>query len=1339
MGHPLAADSSELASAMPKLHAFAGNVTLTQITDTVYRADGSKAKGTLLISWPAFTTATQGVVAAGSLTVQLGPEGLFSAKLAPTTGSTPTGVYYRVVYQLESDTSKEEYWAIPATDSTTISAVRAKLVPANVAAQFMTRDQGDSSYVHAEGDQTVKGTKTFTEPPTVPDPQKASDVANKAYVDANAGSGNLASPPPIGSVTPNVVNATAATARSVNGVINPAAFGKADLAANVAAAISAYGCSSNTLCNFTLPPGAYSLASTLDFTFPVRIQGSGTGTTRIRPAASLSGAAIKFESSQTVASGLSELTIDMANVPGGNALVVAGAAYSQFRNLEITYPGGCSSTGTAFTASTSGGLQVDTLVISNPGTGVVLQGDGGQESHLNRVQVNSAKTRSFDLQRTTTTDVGGLYLNELRMTDPGNCDPQHFRAKSTVPNTQDPFWCHDCVADGGGGAGIELENMQKMQFEGGWITGAPAVKTTNVTELGLQGVQLYGGDALQVNGALAKLTMSGNWGYISGYVVDFMPGASPSQIAIDSSENFLSSAYGFGVTSNRPDLLANSGSQHQISTNGGEIYTSVNGGVNRMQCWVDQSNSGSSYGKLCARINNSGGLDLTDGGGAQVATLTKTGGWNALQYNIFDSVYNGSYFGLDGSHNPFLVWGASNYCGNDARGTHDLVCKDAGYTNLALRAASGALEIRGGASFGNGVAVSGDLTMKDIPGHEYFVSKYSSIQAAIDAAYNNGTVQGGAVVVDDRTSPYTGAGWTVRDSVTLKLAAVTYTVNATVQYNNGVRNVVAGIIMTPGSHMVGSGTSANHGTNVNAANGLNADLIATSTVGTGTGQNAQWWHWGSIENFHMDGNRSHQSAGHCINVENMGETAVLRALEAGNCYADDLHLEGNFATQSEISNITVNSAGQFGVNLNNFQGVGVLRGLSGDSNTTSIIRFNGNQSATLTVLGLKSEEEITGHDPLITIDMMNDGSQPAFYLVGGYTYGRAGLKDVVKIVNGKVGAAPFVQVSNFYVVPNFTNAVNDTVNSRTFTAANMNKVPFSYLPTGAYLSGQAFTFAPGTYIQGGTSALTEIFGSNTDSSTMIAAQGNGDGTSYFTGGLKFGIPNRVQYGSTPEMMARMGSRFLGAGQGYDTNTWVFVPIWKAGDASNRWIGEPNQRWPEVYAADVNSTTATVGTLNVVTCNGCNPNAGAHLLNYQVNTATLTGNNADLAIYSYTLPAGSVAAGTGAHCWLKAQRVSGTGSITYKWKFGSTTMSYAAVTSSSSAISSDMEVFNNPGSTTAQLINLGELHAGNNIMAGAVLNQTAAENTANATSISVSFNAAGTEQLKGVTFKCMAEE
>ena len=32
-------------------------ISTTQLTDTVYRADGTTATGTVLVSWPAFTTA----------------------------------------------------------------------------------------------------------------------------------------------------------------------------------------------------------------------------------------------------------------------------------------------------------------------------------------------------------------------------------------------------------------------------------------------------------------------------------------------------------------------------------------------------------------------------------------------------------------------------------------------------------------------------------------------------------------------------------------------------------------------------------------------------------------------------------------------------------------------------------------------------------------------------------------------------------------------------------------------------------------------------------------------------------------------------------------------------------------------------------------------------------------------------------------------------------------------------------------------------------------------------------------------------------------------------------
>jgi hypothetical protein len=45
---------------------------LTTISDTVYRADGTAASGTVLISWPSFQSAEGDAVAAGNLSVTIG-------------------------------------------------------------------------------------------------------------------------------------------------------------------------------------------------------------------------------------------------------------------------------------------------------------------------------------------------------------------------------------------------------------------------------------------------------------------------------------------------------------------------------------------------------------------------------------------------------------------------------------------------------------------------------------------------------------------------------------------------------------------------------------------------------------------------------------------------------------------------------------------------------------------------------------------------------------------------------------------------------------------------------------------------------------------------------------------------------------------------------------------------------------------------------------------------------------------------------------------------------------------------------------------------------------------
>lgn len=460
--------------------------------------------------------------------------------------------------------------------------------------------------------------------------------------------------------------------------------------------------------------------------------------------------------------------------------------------------------------------------------------------------------------------------------------------------------------------------------------------------------------------------------------------------------------------------------------------------------------------------------------------------------------------------------------------------------------------------------------------------------------------------------------------------------------------------------------------------------------------------------------------------------------------------------------------------------------MSGDSNTTSLVRLNGGQSGTLTILGFKTEEEISGQDPLVTIDETGqNGAQPSLFIVGGYTFGRSGVSDVIKYVNGTVGTAPYISVSNFYV-QDYVNAVNDTVNGRTTQATNMNKVPFYYGPTGAFYSGQAFTLDLNTFVQSphsGNGVLSEIFGTTSSNETMISASGTS--ANIGTGGIGFRMPNRSVYGQMPEQMAKMTFAFPG---GISNNQeWEFIPTKASGDNSTRWIGDPNFRWDEVYATDVNTTTATIGTLNVTTCNGCGTGGGnatwgsiggtlsnqadlSSALNAKANTASLavvatsgsyndlsnkptipaqgmhlvtgtllgtasaiTGNSADQNVFSVTLPAGTFAVGAGVKCYARFGHA-GLSSVTHKWILGGTTIASQTESNNTQNQTVELEIFT-PTSLSSQVNNLSSLIAANSFAAGPQVGLTSAENLANADTLKFTFNAGSSDTVTPKSFYC----
>ncbi len=173
---------------------------LTTISDTVYRADGSAATGTVLISWPSFQTSQGDAVAAGNLPVTIGAGGAFTVQLVANVGAAPAGTYYVAVFQLDDGTVRTEYWAVPATSPTTIAAV---LTTPGTGLGNLAVTQGyvnaaladralDATVVHLAGAETITGAKQFAVSPSFPAPVLATDAANKSYVDtavSNVGSG----------------------------------------------------------------------------------------------------------------------------------------------------------------------------------------------------------------------------------------------------------------------------------------------------------------------------------------------------------------------------------------------------------------------------------------------------------------------------------------------------------------------------------------------------------------------------------------------------------------------------------------------------------------------------------------------------------------------------------------------------------------------------------------------------------------------------------------------------------------------------------------------------------------------------------------------------------------------------------------------------------------------------------------------------------------------------------------------------------------------------------------------------------------------------------------------
>ncbi len=200
--------------AAPGRMAQAQAVSTTTVQGTVYLANGQPGAGTLVVSWPAFTTAEGQMVAADSLTVAIPADGFVSVNLAPNQGATPAGQYYTAVFYMSDGTVNTQYWVVPAAAQASLAQVQTQVMPASQAVQAVSKAYVDQAVTEAVGNQLAVAGGTLTGPLYLNgDPTQPLQAADKHYVDQSVAQ---AVPLAGGGMTGGL------TTPAVNGVQSPA-------------------------------------------------------------------------------------------------------------------------------------------------------------------------------------------------------------------------------------------------------------------------------------------------------------------------------------------------------------------------------------------------------------------------------------------------------------------------------------------------------------------------------------------------------------------------------------------------------------------------------------------------------------------------------------------------------------------------------------------------------------------------------------------------------------------------------------------------------------------------------------------------------------------------------------------------------------------------------------------------------------------------------------------------------------------------------------------------------------------------------------------------------------
>ena len=225
----------------------------------------------------------------------------------------------------------------------------------------------------------------------------------------------------------------------------------------------------NTGYGVDFPAGTYKTVGNLTVVSPTSIRCDSLKGTTIKPA-SLTG--YLFEVS-IAGEGftMTGCNVDMANVGAQGILDFNGQTWPRVENCKFTYPSG--GTGIAIHATNTGFMDISHVYMMNPGTGISIQADGGVEDQISHSRIDSAGTVGIIVNRTTSTDVGGLYIDDVQVVNSQNrAGNQSIILTSTATNTGMPTQLSSIVCDNAlGGTGLTVTNVAQVSVSNSWITG----------------------------------------------------------------------------------------------------------------------------------------------------------------------------------------------------------------------------------------------------------------------------------------------------------------------------------------------------------------------------------------------------------------------------------------------------------------------------------------------------------------------------------------------------------------------------------------------------------------------------------------------------------------------------------------------------------------------------------------------------------------------------------------------------------------------------------------------------------------------------------------------------